>query len=147
MSNKIDLVETIARQDNLSTFSEIMRTSGAEDVFNGPGDFTVLAPTNDAFVKFSEERLSKLVKEEKQIQLKALLMYHVLPGKVMASGLKTGKSVTGQEMMVTNITGIKVNGSKVEARDLEATNGVVHAIDTVLAPPSHFGAPKARLEG
>jgi uncharacterized surface protein with fasciclin (FAS1) repeats len=145
MSNKLDLVETIARQDNFSTFSEIMRTSGAEDIFNGAGDFTVLAPTNDAFAKFSEERLSKLVNEEKQIQLKSLLMYHVLPGKVMASGLKTGKSVTGQEMMVTNITGIKVNGSKVEARDLEATNGVVHAIDTVLAPPSHFGAPKARL--
>lgn len=145
MSDKLDLVETIARQDNFSTFSKIMRTSGAEGVFNGAGDFTVLAPTNDAFAKFSEERLRKLVNEEEQIQLKSLLMYHILPGKIMASGLKTGKSVTGQEMMVTDITGITVNGSKVEARDLEATNGVVHAIDTVLAPPSHFGAPKARL--
>ena len=145
MSNKLDLVETIAREDNFSTFSKIMRTSGADEVFSGTGDFTVLAPTNDAFAKFSGERLSKLVNEEKQIQLKALLMYHILPGKVMASGLKTGKSVTGQEMMVTDITGIKVNSSKVEARDLEATNGVVHAIDTVLAPPSHFGAPKARI--
>jgi uncharacterized surface protein with fasciclin (FAS1) repeats len=145
MSNKLDLVETIARQDNFSTFSEIMRTSGADDVFNRTGDFTVLAPTNDAFAKFSDERLSKLINEEKQIQLKALLMYHILPGKVMASGLKTGKSMSGQELMVTDIIGIKVNSSRVEARDLEATNGVVHAIDTVLAPPSHFGAPKARF--
>ena len=145
MSNKLDLVETIARQDNFSTFSRILRTSGADDVFSRAGDFTVLAPTNEAFAKFSEERLSKLVNEEKQIQLKTLLMYHILPGKVMASGLKTGKSVTGQEMMITDITGIKVNSSKVEARDLEATNGVVHAIDTVLAPPCHFGAPKARI--
>lgn len=145
MSIKLDLVETIARQDNFSTFSEIMRTSGADDVFNGAGDFTVLAPTNDAFEKFSEERLSKLVNEEKQLQLRALLMYHILPGKVMATGLKTGKSVTGQEIMVTDITGIKINSAKLEARDLEATNGVVHAIDTVLAPPAHFGAPKARV--
>ncbi len=142
MSDKYDLIETIAREENFSTFSGIMETSGANELFRGSGDFTVLVPTNDAFAKFSEERMSKLVNEDKQVQLKTLLMYHILPGKIMATGLKTGKSVTGQEMMVTNITGIRVNGSKLEARNLEATNGVVHAIDTVMAPSLHFGAPK-----
>ncbi len=143
MSDKLDLIETLAREENFSTFSEIMETSGANELFRGAGDFTVLAPTNDAFAKFSEERLSKLINEDQQIQLRTLLMYHILPGKIMASGLKTGKSVTGQDMMVTNITGIRVNGSKLEAaRDLEASNGVVHAIDTVMAPSLHFGAPK-----
>lgn len=142
MSDKLDLIETIAKQDNFSTFSRIMGTSGANEIFSGKGEFTVLVPTNDAFAKFSEERMSKLLNEEKQIQLKALLMYHILPGKVMASGLRTGKAVTGQEMMVTDINGIQVNSSKLEARNLEATNGVIHAIDKVLAPPTHFGAPK-----
>ena len=105
----------------------------------------MLAPTNDAFAKFSEEQLSKLVNEKSQLQLKALLMYHILPGKVMSGALKSGKAVTGEEMMITNINGIKINGSKLEARDLEATNGVVHAIDKVMAPSAHFGAPKARI--
>jgi uncharacterized surface protein with fasciclin (FAS1) repeats len=142
MSEKLNLLETIAKEENFSTFFEIMGTSGADEIIARNGDFTVLVPTNDAFAKFSEERMSKLVNEEKQIQLKALLMYHIIPGKVMASDLKTGKSVTGQEMMVTRIAGIKVNNAKLEARNLEATNGVVHAIDGVLAPPTHFGAPK-----
>ena len=142
MSDKLNLLETIAKEENFSTFARIMGTSGADGVLSGSGEFTVLAPTNDAFEKFSEERLSKLVNEEKQLQLKALLMYHILPGKVMASSLKTGKTVTGEEMLVTDINGIKVNSSKLEARNLEATNGVIHAIDKVLAPPTHFGAPK-----
>jgi len=142
MSDKLDLFATIANQDNFSTFAKIMESSGAHEVFDRKGDFTVLVPTNDAFAKFSEERMSKLINEEKQIQLKALLMYHILPGKVMANELKTGKTVTGQEMMVTDITGIKINSAKLEARNLEATNGVVHAIDKVLVPPAHFGAPK-----
>src|SRR5215203_551714 len=145
MTVKLDLIETIAKHDTFSTFSKIMETSGANEVFSRAGEFTVLAPTNEAFAKYSEERLSKLVNEENQMQLKALLMYHILPGRVMADALKTGKAVTGEEMMVTDINGIKINGSKLEARDLEATNGVVHAIDKVLAPSTHFGAPKARL--
>ena len=142
MSEKLSLLETIAKEENFSTFARIMGTSGADEVFAGKGDFTVLVPTNDAFAKFSEERMSKLLNEEKQIQLKALLMYHVLPGKVLACDLKTGKSVTGQEMMVTDINGIKVNNAKLEARNLEATNGVVHALNGVLAPSTHFGAPR-----
>ena len=145
MTEKLNLLETIAKEENFSTFSRIMGTSGADEVFARNGDFTVLVPTNDAFASFSEERMSKLLNEEKQIQLKALLMYHVLPGKVMAADLKTGKSVTGQEMMVTDITGIKVNNAKLEARNLEATDGVVHAINKVLTPPTHFGAPKASV--
>ncbi|MEO8573302.1 MAG: fasciclin domain-containing protein [Pyrinomonadaceae bacterium] len=145
MTTKLDLIETIAKHDNFSTFARMMETSGANEVFSRAGEFTVLAPTNEAFANFSEERMSKLINEESQTQLKTLLMYHILPGRVMADALKTGKAITGEEMMVTDINGIKVNGSKLEARDLEATNGVVHAIDKVMAPSTHFGAPKARL--
>ena len=145
MAVNLNLIETIARHENFSTFSRIMETSGANEVFSRPGEFTVLVPTNDAFANYSEERLSKLINGEGQLQLKALLMYHILPGKVMADELQSGKAVTGEEMMVTNINGTKVNGSKLEARDLEATDGVVHAIDKVLAPSTHFGAPKARM--
>jgi uncharacterized surface protein with fasciclin (FAS1) repeats len=145
MPAQLDLIATIGKHDNFSTLSKMMNTSGANEVFSRPGEFTVLAPTNDAFAKFSEEQLSSLINEKGQLRLKALLMYHILPGKVMANALKSGKAVTGEDMMVTDINGIKVNGSKLEARDLEATNGVVHAIDKVMAPSTHFGAPKAQV--
>lgn len=131
MSEKLDLIETIAKQDNLSTFARIMGSSGANEVFGGDGSFTVFAPTNDAFSKIPEEKMNALLNEDKQTKLKALLSYHILPGKVMAASLKSAKSVTGQEIMITDINGIKINASVLQARNLEATNGVVHGIDTV----------------
>ena len=145
MSDKLDLIETIAREDKFSTFSRIMGTSGANEVFGSGGSFTVFAPTNDAFSKMPDEKLNALLNEEKQIQLKALLSYHILPGKVMAASLKSTKSVTGQEVVITDINGIKINSSALQARNLEASNGVVHGIDKVLAPSTHYGAPKSIL--
>jgi uncharacterized surface protein with fasciclin (FAS1) repeats len=140
MSEKLDLIETIAGQDNFSTFSRIMKSSGANDVIAGDGSFTVLAPTNDAFNKIPDKTLDALLKDQKQ--LKALLSYHILPGKVMAASLRSTKAVTGQEVVVTDINGIKINSSALQARNLEASNGVVHGIDKVLAPSTHYGAPK-----
>ncbi len=139
MSETLNLIDTIAKQDNLSTFSRIMGTSGTNDLFNGEGSFTVFAPTNDAFAKIPDDKLDELINEDKQVKLKALLSYHILPGKTMAASLKSAKSVTGQEIMITDINGIKINASVLQARNLEATNGVVHGIDTVLRPPVPYG--------
>ena len=139
MSDRLNLIETIAKQDNLSTFARIMGSSGTNDLFADGGSFTVFAPTNDAFAKIPEEKLNALLHEEKQTKLKALLSYHILPGKVMAASLKSAKAVTGQEVMITDINGIKINASVLQARNLEATNGVVHGIDTVLRPPAPYG--------
>lgn len=143
MSEKLDLIETIAGQDNFSTFSRIMKSSGANDVLAGDGSFTVLAPTNDAFNKIPDKTLDALLKDQKQ--LKALLSYHILPGKVMAASLRSTKAVTGQEVVVTDINGIRINSSALQARNLEASNGVVHGIDKILAPSTHYGAPKPLL--
>src|SRR5688500_2922376 len=143
MAEKLDLIETIAQQDNLSTFSRIMGTSGANEIFSNGGTFTVLAPTNDAFAKLPDDKLNALLNEKEQVQLRALLSYHILPGTVMAASLKSTKAVSGQEVVVTNINGIKINSSALQARNVEASNGVVHGIDTVLAPSTHYGAPKA----
>ncbi len=142
MSDKLNLIETIANQDNFSTFSRMMESSGANNVFDGDGSFTVFAPTNDAFAKIPDQKFDALLKEENKTALRTLLSYHILPGKVMAASLKSTKSVTGQEVVVTDINGIKINSSALQTRNLEATNGVVHGIDRVLAPSTHYGAPK-----
>jgi uncharacterized surface protein with fasciclin (FAS1) repeats len=136
MSDKLNLIDTIKTQDKFSTFTRLMASSGTNDVISS-GTFTVFVPTNDAFVKIPEAKINELLNEPDQTKLKALLSYHILPGKVMAASLvstPSRKAFNGEELMFTDINGLKVNGAGIQARNLEATNGVVHALDTVLMP-------------
>lgn len=138
MSERLNLIETIAKEDKFSTFSRLLGTSGATSVFSGDGPFTVFAPTNDAFGKIPDQRMNELLNETDQTKLKALLSYHVVPGKLMAANLGSmpiRKSVTGQEIAFIDSNGLKVNGATVQARNLEATNGVIHQLDAVLTQP------------
>lgn len=139
MSDKLNLIETTAKQGNLSTFSRIMGTSGTNEVFSSSGEFTVFAPTNEAFAKIPDAQMNELLNEEKQLKLKALLSYHILPGKRLAAdlaALKTTSSVTGDPLTFTDKNGIRINGAAIQARNIDAVNGVVHTIDTVLSPPA-----------
>ena len=137
MSDNLSLIETIAQHDMFSVFSRLMGTSGANEIFSKGGDFTVFVQTNDAFGKISDRQMDTLLNENGQVALKALLSYHVLPGKLFTaniSGLHSKATVTGEEVKFSEAGG-KVNGSGLLARNIEASNGVVHAIDTVLSPP------------
>jgi len=150
MTDKLNLIETIAKEDKLSTFSRLLRTSGANAVFTSAGEFTVFAPTNDAFGKIPDKRMNELLNETNQTQLKALLSYHVLPGAWRTANLgakQIRKSVTGQEVAFSDSDGLKVNGASVQARNIDATNGLIHQIDTVMTqPPSAaLTAAKANL--
>jgi uncharacterized surface protein with fasciclin (FAS1) repeats len=131
----LNLIETIAKTDMFSTFSRLMGTSGANSVFSAGGDFTVFAPTNDAFGKIPDKRMNALLQEPGQTTLKALLSYHILPGKLYAANMGSTASaptVTGVNVKFTDDRGLKVNDSGVQARNIEAANGVVHALDTIL---------------
>lgn len=148
MSDKLNLIETLAKEQKWSTFSRVLGKSGVNAWFSGDGDFTVFAPTNDAFAKIPETTMNDLLNEDNQIALKALLSYHILPNRLMAANLSSnpvGKAVTGEELTFTDTNGLKVNGTTVQARNILATNGVIHQIDTVLAPPVNGGAAKPTL--
>jgi uncharacterized surface protein with fasciclin (FAS1) repeats len=139
MSDRVNLVETIAKIDTFSTFARMMRTSNANVIFDSDGPFTVFVPTNDAFGKIPDAQMNGLLSENGQARLKQLLSYHIVPGKLFVSNLEsagTVKSVSGLEMTFTDIGGIKVNNSGMQARNIEATNGMVHGLDTVLTPPA-----------
>jgi uncharacterized surface protein with fasciclin (FAS1) repeats len=139
-----NLIETIAGEEKFSTFSRIMGSSHANEIFRTDRDFTVLAPTNAAFDKVPEAQMNKLLNQENQLDLKALLSYHVLPGKKWAANMASSKSsttVTGEQVSVTDEGGIKINGAALQDRNIEASNGVIHAIDTVLTRPSPVNAP------
>ena len=137
MSDRTNLIETITNQDKFSTFARFLNSSGAKEVLSGEGEFTVFVPTNDAFAKIPEAKINELLNEPNQTKLKALLSYHIVPGKWMAANLgssPTRTSFTGEELVFTDSNGLRVNGASIQARNLEATNGVVHALDTVLNP-------------
>jgi len=136
MSDKLNLIETIAGVDKFSEFSRLMGTSGANDVFSRDGDFTVFAPTNDAFQQIPDKEMNFLLQEENRPRLKALLKFHVIPGRLLAAEAGSRRhavNVAGQDVEFSNGDGVRINGAAVLDRNLEASNGLVHAIDTVLA--------------
>ncbi len=142
MIDKLDLIETIARQPRFSTFSRCMGSSDTNAIFNQPGYFTVFVPTDEAFAKIPDDEMNALLNEPSQLRLKALLSYHIVPGKIMASnigGKQVRNSINGEEINFVDFLGIKVNGSPLQDRNIEASNGVVHSLSRVLAPPPLAG--------
>lgn len=138
MSDKLNLIETLAHEQKWSTFSRILASTGADAWINGDGEFTVFAPTNDAFGKIPDAKMTELLNEPNQAMLKSLISYHILKGKLQSANF-TAKAnrdaVTGEVLTFTESDGLKINGARIQARNIEATNGVIHQIDTVLAPP------------
>jgi len=115
-----------------------VQAAGLVDTLKGEGPFTVFAPTDEAFAKLPAGTVDDLLKPENREKLAAILTYHVVPGKIM-SGDITGKttavtSVQGGSLDVDATSGVKVNDATVVTADIEADNGVIHVIDTVLLP-------------
>ncbi len=122
---------------DLKKFTEAANAAGIRDLFEGTGPFTVFAPSNAAFEKFGTYKLKQLEEPKNHDTLIDLIMYHVLPGKYMASTLKTMdvKTTEGKEVHIVVENGeIRVNNAKVIRTDMVGPNGVVHIIDTVLEP-------------
>ena len=119
---------------NFKTLVAAVQAAGLVDTLKGPGPFTVFAPTDEAFAKIPKATLDGLLADK--AALTKVLTYHVVPGKVMAKDVKAGKvkTVQGQEITVSTSMGVMVDQSKVIATDVAASNGVIHAIDTVLMP-------------
>lgn len=133
-----DIVDLAAGTEFLSTLVAAVKAGGLVDVLKGDGPFTVFAPTNEAFSKLPEGTLESLLKPENKAQLVKILTYHVIPGSIKSSDLKNGmevETVQGQKVKVMLAGGkAMINNATVTAADIEATNGMVHVIDTVILP-------------
>jgi uncharacterized surface protein with fasciclin (FAS1) repeats len=134
---QMNIVETAIAAGNFNTLVQAVEAAGLADTLSSAGPFTVFAPTDEAFAKVPKEQLDALIGN--RAALTAVLTYHVVPGEVMSSDLANGmklKTVEGQDLTV-NITdaGVMVGDAKVVQPDVMASNGVIHAIDTVLMPP------------
>ena len=143
MEKKIDIVETAIAAGNFSTLATALTAAGLVETLKGDGPFTVFAPTDEAFAKLPQQTLSDLLKPENKEKLTAILTYHVVSGKITASQVASmSKAITvqGQSLTVDTKDGVKINDAKVIAADVEASNGVIHVIDTVLLPATAAAA-------
>ena len=133
------IVSIAAGNKNFSTLVTALKAADLVGTLSAAGPFTVFAPTNAAFAKLPKATLAKLLKPENKEQLKKILTYHVVSGAVRSNQLKSGKVATVEGGNVTvKISGkkVRVNNAKVIMADVKASNGVIHAIDTVLMPPT-----------
>ena len=132
-----DIVDTAIAAGSFSTLVKAVQAAGLVETLKGPGPFTVFAPTDEAFAALPAGTLEAVLKDKSK--LTAILTYHVVPGKVLAKDVvgldgKTVKTVQGGDLAVDAIDGVKIGGATVLNADVDASNGVIHVIDTVLLP-------------
>lgn len=134
MSN---VVEVVVADKNLATMSKSVIAAGLEAELAKKGPFTVFAPSEMAFGKLPSGLLADWLKPENKIRLMDILNHHVVDGKNNFNDLKDGQklvTVNGRELQVkVSNKEVTINGAKVQSRDNEASNGVVHSLDTVIA--------------
>ena len=132
-----DIVAVASENGSFKTLVAAVKAAGLVETLQGKGPFTVFAPTDAAFAKLPAGTVESLLKPENKEKLAGILTYHVVPGKVMAADVKSGKvkTVNGKELDVKAWSGkVSVDGANVTTSDVAASNGVIHVIDTVVLP-------------
>jgi uncharacterized surface protein with fasciclin (FAS1) repeats len=132
-----DIVATAVGAGQFNTLVAAVKAAGLVETLQGPGPFTVFAPTDAAFAKLPAGTIESLLTPEAKAKLVSVLTYHVVSGKVMASDvvkLTEAPTVQGQKVSIDTTDGVKVNGANVIATDIACDNGVIHVIDAVILP-------------
>lgn len=131
-----DIVETAVSAGSFNTLVAAVKAAGLVETLKGEGPFTVFAPTDEAFAKLPKGTVEALLNDKEK--LTAILTYHVVPGRVMASDvvkLDRAKTVNGQDVKIkTTDEGVMVDEARVVKTDIATSNGVIHVIDTVILP-------------
>lgn len=133
-----DIVDTAVGAGSFKTLAAALKAADLVDTLKGKGPFTVFAPTDEAFAKLPAGTVESLLKPENKKKLVSILTYHVVPGKVTAKDvvkLSEAKTVQGSAVKIVVKDGkVMVDNATVTKTDIEASNGVIHVIDTVIMP-------------
>jgi uncharacterized surface protein with fasciclin (FAS1) repeats len=133
-----DIVDTAVAAGSFKTLAAALQAAGLVDTLKGKGPYTVFAPTDEAFAKLPAGTVDDLLKPENKEKLKAILLYHVVAGKVTSqkvAKLHSAKTLNGESVKIEVKDGkVMINNATVVKADVEASNGVIHVIDTVLLP-------------
>lgn len=133
-----NIVEVATEAGDFTTLLAAIEAAGLVETLEGPGPFTVFAPTDEAFAALPAGLLDALLLEENRDVLAQILTYHVVSGEVYAADVVAGDvpSVEGSAITITTDTGVVLNGTaEVILTDVKASNGVIHAINAVILPP------------
>ena len=135
---KADIVDTAVAAGQFNTLAAALDAADLIETLKGEGPFTVFAPTDEAFAKLPEGTVESLLQPENRDQLIAVLTYHVVPGKVLAKdvvNISSATTVQGSDVSVSVKDGsVMIDNATVVATDVDASNGVIHVIDTVILP-------------
>ena len=130
-----DIVDTAVAAGNFDTLVTAIKAAGLVDTLKGAGPFTVFAPTDEAFAKLPAGTLEALLADKDK--LTAVLTYHVVSGKLMASDVVQAsslKTVQGGSASIDTSSGAKIDGANIVKTDIQTSNGVIHVIDSVILP-------------
>jgi len=132
-----DIVDIAVADGRFKTLVAALTAADLVETLKGEGPYTVFAPTDDAFAKLPPGTVDGLLEDIPT--LKDILLYHVVPGKVMAAqvvDLDKAGTALGKDVMIKVMDGkVMVNDAQVIITDIEASNGVIHVVDTVILPP------------
>lgn len=133
-----DIVDTAVAAGSFTTLAKALQAADLVETLKGAGPFTVFAPTDEAFAKLPAGTLESLLKPENKDKLRRVLTYHVVAGEVRAADvvkLQSAKAVSGDTITVKVKDGkVHVDDANVTKTDIQASNGVIHVIDTVILP-------------
>ncbi len=133
---KSNLVQVASGNASFSTLVQAVQAAGLVNTLSGKGPFTIFAPTDTAFAALPKGAVELLVKPENKKLLQQLLTYHVVSGRLTANKLKTGnlKALGGGLAVLVKGDRVIVNDASVTQANVQASNGVIHAVDRVLMP-------------
>jgi len=133
-----NIVQTAQAAGNFKTLTKLVVKAGLADTLSNSGPYTVFAPTDAAFRKVPKSTLKSLARHP--AKLRAVLLYHVVAGRVPSSQvvmLKSAKTLNGKSVRIHTAGGkVFVNNAKVIKADINASNGVIHVVNRVLIPPA-----------
>ena len=133
-----NIVDTAVAAGSFTTLAKALTAADLVATLKGPGPFTVFTPTDEAFAKLPAGTLDNLLKPENKDKLRRILTYHVVAGEMRAVDvvkLQSAKAVSGDTITVKVKDGkVRVDDANVTKADIQASNGVIHVIDTVIVP-------------
>lgn len=133
-----DLLATANQTGKFFELLEAAEIAGVTSTLKGLGPYTVFAPTDEAFEKLDETFIEYIVQPENKNELAAILMGHIVPGKLLAADLNSAteplSTLLDGRLHVDATDGLRIANARVTATDILASNGVIHAIDTVIEP-------------
>ena len=143
MQRKSDIVETALAANSFSKLATALGAAGLIETLKSEGPFTVFAPTDAAFARVPQQTMDDLLQPENKKRLAAILTYHVVPGKVSSReviAMNSATTLQGQKLNISRQDELKINEARVIVTDVQATNGVIHVIDSVLMPANNTTA-------